>query len=385
VGGLGSTTESGTSAANGGIASAGATATVGNDPTGGHLLPPGTQYSQTTFTTTQTPLILLGLFSALQAQSARPYDRVFVDYGYFDEFRVLNPLTGGTQNGFNLNMIGVGGEKTLFDGNASIYVRVPFLLATANVTGQPIDGLGDVTAGFKYVLLQCRETGSALTAGMSVAAPTARDQVVSSTTATVNSYLFTPATHNIPLPVSAVLNSPAAGPFQVPQSVTTMTTVNPTFLQPWVAGLWAHDRFFIQDYFGVVVPTDDRVATLINDSLSMGYQVYRGGPECILSSITPTLGVQVLEPLNHQGIQTSGPATTVPNGVAGTPFNTIQISTPPSVPPINSFGFPTQVFISAGSQFGLCSRALLSAAVVTPVVGPKAFTVGATVGFNFFF
>src|SRR5262249_12299648 len=84
-------------------------------------------------------------------------------------------------DGFNLNTYTVGLEKTLFDGRASVYVRIPVLEATQNVSGQAIDGLGDVSAGFKFALLADRETGSTFTGGLTVSAPTARDTIITST------------------------------------------------------------------------------------------------------------------------------------------------------------------------------------------------------------
>jgi hypothetical protein len=307
----------------------------------------------TTLTKTQTPLLMPGLFTAATVQSPVPLDRVFLDYGYFNGFRVTTRL-GGTAAGFNLNLFDVGVEKTFFDCRASVYVSVPFLDATDNGSGLPIDGFGDVNVGFKVALLRNTETGSMVSAGMTAALPTARDAV------------FT----------ASNIASTDKGP---PLVTTASTTVNPTFFQPWIAGVFVADRLAVQEYFGVVVPTDDRVSTFLNNNLSVSFNLIRN-PHSMLSSISPFASAQALIPVTHSGSQGAGPTTT-------TSTDGVVLPLPPPPPPQlpSSFGFPDQLFITGGVQFGLGERSLLSAGVVTPVVGPKAYSVGAVVGFNFLY
>jgi hypothetical protein len=228
-------------------------------------------------------------------------------------------------------------------------VRVPFLDAEDEafpLSRPAVDGFGDISAGLKAALLFDCETGSALSVGMTVSAPTARKQVVLT---------------------NGVTNSP---------SFSTFETINPTFLQPWIGGVVVLDRLSIQEYLGVIVPTDERVATFINNDIGMGYQIYRCQNR-FLSSIAPTIDVQALIPVNNTGVTPRLPLNqpvTLPSPV--TPGN--------EVVPFNP-RFPDQVFVSPGVQLGLGDRALLSAGVPIPVVGPKAFSVGVNVGFNLFF
>ncbi|HVS36367.1 MAG TPA: hypothetical protein VMS17_12445, partial [Gemmataceae bacterium] len=181
---------SGAAFANEGAPRAGAT---GNTMTAG-----GTGLASATatggVTTNQTAfgnngLILPGLLTAAQVDGAVPANRLFVDYGYFNEFRsvaataTLTPAARGTLqptvqsrtiDGFNLNRYDFGVEKTFFNGCASVMVRAPILEAADNVAGQPIDGFGDVEAGIKCEILRDCETGDALTGGCDVAIPTGR-------------------------------------------------------------------------------------------------------------------------------------------------------------------------------------------------------------------
>jgi hypothetical protein len=285
----------------------------------GQTPPPANSVNTTnTTTTTTSPLILPGLFTASQAQAALPLDRVFFNYGFFEGFAIRN---APAPEAFNLNIFNVGGEKTFFDGRASVYVQVPLLEATDNTSGQPIDGLGDVTAGLKVALLMDQNTGTALTAGFTVSAPTGRATI-----------LTTIITHD---------NVEGSGP---PQT----TTINPTYLQPWTAGLLVLGPLFVQDYFGVIIPTDQQVPVFLNNNLIMGYQVYQGPSDALLTSLIPFVGAQELIPVSGSGVT-------------------------------------TQVFLQAGSGILLHQKFLLSGSYITPVAGPKAFQGGMTVGINFFF
>lgn len=345
-----------------GIASA--TATAGGTTTGFALVG-----------ASQSPLILPGLFTAAQAENAIPVDRAYVSYGYFNRFRSVQttPLTTTpffrtTPSNFDLNTVIFGLEKTFFNGRASAYVRVPFLDATGNNTGASIDGLGDVSAGIKAALFVDAKSGSTLTTGFTVSAPTARDQT----------FFFNQNTSG------GLLTAPAG-----------TTRVNPTFLQPYVSNIFIRDRFFTQQYVGAIIPTDDRIATLINGDLVTGYQVYRGCSSSLLNSVTATLGAQALIPVNHQGAQTpafgAGLAGVTPgvipsfsDGGRVVAFSGQGVQNAQRTQ-IGGFGFPDQLFLSSGLQYGLGKRALLSTSFVVPVVGPRAYSYGSTVGLNFFY
>ncbi len=318
-----------------------------------------------TVTTNSTPLIMPGLLTAASTQAAIPVDRIFFDYGYFNRFAISSPT--GAIAGFNLNQFNIGIEKTFADGNASVYVSVPFLYATNNISGQDINGLGDVNVGLKYMLWANRDTGSAFTAGFTVAAPTARATVVTSTLNVTFTGGTQPSVVPNPPPIGTIL------PF------TATTRINPTYLQPWAAGLWVWDRFFVHEYFGILIPTDDRVSTFINNNLTIGYNLFENRSGTI-SSITPVFGMQLLLPVNHINNSVGSTVTTIPADITCIgPFPTDQI------PGLDSFSFPSQVFLSGGLQIGLGERALFSAGVVVPVAGPRGYEIGVTAGLTYFY
>ena len=305
----------------------------------------------------QVPLLLPGLLTAASAQSARPMDVVSFSYAYLDGFQVFQSqlntgLPLGTSNrvrGFNLNTYTVGIEKTLFDGNASIYARVPYLNATSNNTGQAIDGLGNVSFGAKVILFGDSENRNLLTGGFTVDAPTGRDV-------------------QYPTTISNATISPDGRFVTTPGATATFTRINPTFLQPWLAGQIGGERLFIHNYFGVLIPTDNQVATFINDDLTVGYTIFRSCSNGVISSVTPIASFQALIPINHRG---------EPNSIPAGPAGTVDQNTPPT------FGFSDQFFVSGGAQVGLGERALLSFSVVTPVAGPRAFNIGYNVGLSY--
>jgi hypothetical protein len=339
-----------------------------------------------------TPLVLPGLFNSGSSQFALPLDRIFFDYGFFNGVGVFgvgssapqlvkrqfqdpvfipgpSPGFGGktifvtrTETfvqqstamvpGFNLNSFNLGIEKTFFGGMASAYVAVPLLYATENITGQQINGLGDVNAGIKMILSQ-DVNGNTLTGGLTVAFPTAHAATSSSVIQSQNGNGDTLVT-------------------------STTTRINPTFFQPYAAGFMSFDRLFIHDYFGFIIPTDDRVSTFINNDFTIGYQLYRSNnPNSVLTSVTPMMAAQAIIPLNHVGTPSNAStATFVPFDQNG------QLPTP--VAPTN-FLFSSQVFMVGGVQVGIGDRLFLSANVVIPVCGPRSYPAAGTFGLNYLY
>jgi hypothetical protein len=321
--------------------------------------------TQTFSSTLANSTILPGLLTSANAQSPIPTDRVFFNYAFDDQFQFVQSQLVATNTssgkattsqiaGFNLNQFDVGVEKSLFGGMASIYVDAPILYATDNVTGQSINGFGDLNAGFKVRLLYDCKTNDALSAGMTVSVPTA---------------------HAGQFEQAILLRTDEPGtPIQTTPVNVFKTALNPTFVQPWVAGLVNFNRLFVQEYFAVIQPLPDEVATSINDSLTVGYRLWTADPcnqdNHWISSITPILSAQTLVALQNGFNETK---------------NVSSATTPEVTPGPFRISFPTQVFLTEGCEFGVGRRATVFGGVVEPVASPKAFTIGATAGVNFYF
>src|SRR5262249_3768923 len=133
-----------------------------------------------------------------------------------------------------------------------------------------------------------------------------------------------------------------------------------------------------QEYFGIVVPSDNRVATYLNNDVSIGYLLYRDRNGGLVTSVTPTASVQVLVPLNHRG--------SFPDGFLATSFVPFTSNGAlPAAPPPNPFTFTDQVFVTAGAEIGLGERWSASANIVIPVAGPRGYNLGATFSLNYFY
>ena len=114
-------------------------------------------------------------------QSPRPQDRVYCMFNYFQGVndqvnqRLRAPI-GYTQV---FRYIG-GFEKTFLDGQGSIGFRQPLDTVTANSSlprqfgnfGGTSTAVGDLEIIVKYILLEDRQSGSLLSGGLDVTAPT---------------------------------------------------------------------------------------------------------------------------------------------------------------------------------------------------------------------
>jgi len=116
----------------------------------------------------------VGRIKLAENTSVLPQDRVYFGYQYFQGV----PLNA---NGTNVNRYVPGFEKTFFNGNTSVEVRVPFagtLDSTQDVTniGGTNTQLGNVTVFLKGLLYSSNHC--AVGGGLSITTPTANDQVV---------------------------------------------------------------------------------------------------------------------------------------------------------------------------------------------------------------
>ncbi len=144
----------------------------------------------------------VGLMKFAEGSSPQPRDRVFLSYNYFDN---VNLVPGGIP----VNRLTPGIEKTFFNGNASIEVRVP-MAGTLNST-TPFDistlrvinydsnhfELGNLTTFFKARLYNDEQLS--VSAGLGVALPTADDlRVISLNPAATLDLIKNQAVHLLP-------------------------------------------------------------------------------------------------------------------------------------------------------------------------------------------
>src|SRR5262249_49930144 len=133
-----------------------------------------------------------------------------------------------------------GFEKTFFDGQSSLGLRLPLNSISARV-GPPViasssTALGDLAVYGKYALWLDRDTVGSLSLGVAVTPPT--------------------------------------GPAAFAGADFTRAR-NPTYLQPFHGALKMFGRAYVQGFSGINVPSDEHVVTIYYNDLGVGYYLYQ--------------------------------------------------------------------------------------------------------------
>jgi hypothetical protein len=252
-----------------------------------------------------------------------PQDRAYVNFNYFDDLNgPLNRALGVDVHSIQAYHELFGVEKTFFDGNASVGLRLPLNTLSTQSGLTAFDGastdVGDLSVIFKYLLYKNSENGDVISGGLLVTAPTGPSAF---------------AGYSV---------------FAVPEHTT--------LLQPFVGyckGL--SENWFIHGFTSIEVPCGVDVTMLYND-VGIGYIAMRAGPDSnrFLTSIVPTFEVHVNTPLNHRG----------------------------GLDPDDLLGTADVVDLTTGVTFEFNRRSTLAIAVAVPVTGPKPFDLEALAQFN---
>lgn len=292
----------------------------------------------------------VGRLKLAENTSVLPQDRVYFGYQYFQGV----PLNA---SGTNVNRYVPGFEKTFFNGNTSVEVRVPFagtLDSTQDVTniGGTNTQLGNVTVFLKGLLYSTNTM--AVGGGLSITTPTANDQVM-----TQNGSEF--------------LRVKNQG----------------THLAPYLGVVFMPGRFFTQAYIQYDVDATGRSVYMQNTSTgslakagnysdtsvlfldwNVGYWIYRN-PGSFITGIAPIFEVHYNQAL--------GNADSVNNGsINNGNVTTILTDNNASYSIVN---------LTAGSHFVFGQRSTLTLAGVLPATGSsnRGFNGEFQVLFNYYF
>jgi len=123
-----------------------------------------------------------------------------------------------------------------------------------------------------------------------------------------------------------------------PPVYTVVGNIHPWLLQPFLGYRLSLDRFYVQGFSSVAVPTDERQVLGMFNDIGAGYWLYRASGSGFISAIIPTVEAHVTTPLNHRNVNDP---ITIPDFVA----------------------------LTAGVHIGLANRAMLTVGVVVPVTG----------------
>jgi hypothetical protein len=207
-------------------------------------------------------------FKISENESPRPRDRLYFGFNYFaDVNEAVNRRFAADIRDVRVFRETFGVEKTFLDRDASIGLRIPLNTLRADTTIPGIDdtntAIGDLSVIGKYAFWRNDQTGSLLSAGLAVTAPTGPDDFAGS---------------------------------------SAITAFHSTILQPYLGLIWSADRWFLHGFSAINVPTDSQDVTLLHNDFGLGYVLYRSC-ECdaLLTAIVPTFEVHVNNPLNHRG------------------------------------------------------------------------------------
>jgi hypothetical protein len=226
--------------------------------------------------TQRVPLVTRGGIKITENESPRPQDRIFFNYNYFNNVTVyetapfrrqqpgISGQPGGPPSHFDLHRETFGFEKTLFNRDASIGLRVP-ILQKDGLGGVSADGFGDLTIVTKYAFYDDRQSGNVISGGLVVTVPTGRSIILANGDR-----------------LDAVL------------------------LQPWLGFLVNSDRFYALGFTAVITSTDERDVTFATADLGIGYRLYTAADDSVITSLVPTLEAHANIPLNHSGISSGG-------------------------------------------------------------------------------
>jgi hypothetical protein len=214
------------------------------------------------------PVPSVRVFKICDNESPRPRDRVYFTFNYFNSVNEAVNLRGGIPiNDINVYRETFGLEKTFLNGDASLGFRLPLNTLTAQSPFPELHStdtaLGDLSIITKYAFWQNRDTGSLLSGGLTITAPTGPANFAGS-------------------PIAADIHS--------------------TLLTPYFGYIWNRDRLFIQGFSSISVPTDSEDVTMLYNDIALGYYVYRSRDTSRwLTYVVPTFEVHINNPLNHRG------------------------------------------------------------------------------------
>jgi len=259
-------------------------------------------------------------FKIADNESPRPQDRVFSSFNFYNNVEGdANRRLGADIGVINVYRQVIGFEKTFFDGNASIGMRLPFNLLdarsgdTPGLSGTSAD-IGDLTVILKALLWEDRDRGLLLSAGVAVTVPTGPDSFA-----------------GVPSVVGAF---------------------HDTLVQPYLGYLWNLNNLFVQGFSAVDIPTDSNDVTFMFNDIGIGYFLLRGGGQSRwITALAPTFEVHVNTPLSHRG------------GMCGV-------------------NIPDWVDLTEGVTVEFNRRATLAVGVSTPITGPRPFDLEALAHFN---
>ncbi len=221
-------------------------------------------------------------FKAAENQSPRPQDRVFYSFNYFTYVNeAVNRFQEAPVRNIRIYRHIFGAEKTFDDGRMSVGFRLPINTLTSDSSiqgnfakpGGTSTALGDLSLFAKFLFRENKETGSLISAGMVVSAPTGPNQ-------------FAGATY--------------------------LQNIHTTTVQPFVGYIYNMNRFWIHGFTSMEFPMNPADVTMLYNDIGIGTYFYQAPtPDVFLTAIAPTVEFHINTPMNHRGVFGNDPAGSV--------------------------------------------------------------------------
>jgi len=253
--------------------------------------------------------------------SPRPMDRVFLDFNFFNDILAsTNVRLGSAIQNLNLYRESLGMEKTFLAGRASAGLSLPLNTVAMDSTLPNLNG-------------------------------THTD--VGDLTCYFRYALWRDVANDNWLTAGLAVTAPT-GPSSI-AGIDAPSITHSTLLQPYLGYLWNFGNYYQQGFLAVDTPTDTRDVTLLYNDVGLGYFLYRTPDRSrLLTAVAPTVELHVSDPVNHRG----------PLSLAN---------------PLASFDI---VDIGLGANIELFGRSRLALEVVSPLTGPRPFTIEALAQFR---
>lgn len=200
--------------------------------------------------------------------SPRPQTASYFSFNYFyDLDGTVNRAAGADVQHIRIHREIWGVEWASSEGDCSIALRLPLNTFNAANRVPGLDGtstdIGDLAVIFKWLLCRDADTGSLLSGGLAVIAPT--------------------------------------GPGSFAGS-NDIKVFHHTGLQPYVGWIYSLGSLYFQGFTAVDAAADLNDVVILDNSVAVGYFLYQDFCKRQISAIIPTVEVHAHTPLNHRGV-----------------------------------------------------------------------------------
>ncbi len=265
-------------------------------------------------------------FKIAENQSPVPQDRFYFNMNYFNDVnKTLDRAFQAPIQGIEIYRYVFGFEKTFNGGMGSVGIRVPIdnVFARSAVSGLNQGGNSTAMGDLTVYIKHIFA---------------------------INKVTGSVASGGVAISPQTAPGRFGGAPFLAPS--------NSTSIQPFFAFLINHDRLYFQGFTAIDVPADPAQPTLIYNDLGLGYYLYRDNQSNrLITAVAPTVEAHINTPINHTGAYNA----------------------------FDKNGTPDIVNITSGLNTRFRQNSILTMGVVTPVTGPRPFSIEGTVLLNVYF